>query len=170
MTKTDSAAKAYNPLAKIQTIYNSKSGTWKDVSDDEYYDENDRNYLFEQAFRCNKLKSSISDTAIKNFPTLNFTATQHIDRNYLKQIGIVVFKMSKSPTTNRILLTPVESFVGSLDYNGKDLNSKAQNFIDNIVNDNSKYINVFSNFEFVNKDSGKQTRPIDDASMFMIKD
>lgn len=170
LTKTDSSAKAYNPLAKIQTVYNKKAGTWKDTSDDAYYDESNRNYLFENAFCCNKLQSSSSDQAVKNFPTLNFTATQHLDRNYLKQIGIVVFKMTKSPTTNRILLTPVESFVGSLDYNGKDFNTKAQNFIDNVVNDNSQYINVFSNFEFVDKDSGKQTRPIDDATMFMIKD
>lgn len=88
----------------------------------------------------------------------------------MKQIGIVVFKMQRSPTTNRIQLNPVESYVGSLDYNSKDFNSKAQNFIDNIVNDNSKYINVFSNFEFIDPSSGKVTQPIDDASMYMIKD
>ena len=81
--------------------------------------------MFENALKCNKIKSSTSDIALKSFPTIDFTATHKIDRNYLKQIGIVVFKMQKSPTTNRIQLNPVESFVGSLDCNGHDYISKA---------------------------------------------
>lgn len=75
--------------------------------------------------------------------------------------------MVKSPSTNRIQLIPVESFVGSLNKNASDLNSKTNNFIDNIVNDTSQYINVFSNVEFSQSES--QRLPIDKASLFLIK-
>lgn len=75
MIKTDSSAKAYNILAKMQTVFNSTPGTWKDTSDDAYYDESNRMYLFESAYKCNKLKSSYSDIALNNFPTIGFTAS-----------------------------------------------------------------------------------------------
>ena len=140
----------YNPFSKIQCVYTQMPNaelTYQDLSNDKYYDYFDNEYLFESGISCDVEKQSYSDVAINAFPVLNFTASKHIDKNYLKQIGIVVFKMLKNTSLNKIQLVPVESFTGSLDYYGKDLNTNASNFIDNLVNDNSKYINVFSNVD-----------------------
>jgi len=46
---------------------------------------------------------------------------------------------------NRISFLPVESFVGSLDRAAKDVDNGKNIFIDDVVNSNSDYINVFSN-------------------------
>ena len=167
IAKDQYSAEAYNVMAKIQTVFSK--GNWKDISENRYYDVDNNDYMFDSVLSCTPIKSGYSDIALQSFPILNYTASHHIDRNYLKQIGIVVFKMTKSPTTNRIQLLPVESFVGSLDYNGKDFGTKAQNFIDFQVNDKSKYINVFSNFKFNDQNYNVKNQPIDDASMFMIK-
>jgi hypothetical protein len=69
-----------------------------------------------------------------------------LDRQYLNQIGVVVFKAFKdSANENKISFIPVESFVGSLDRSAKDESSGERIFIDDIVNGNSKYIGFFSN-------------------------
>jgi len=87
-------------MAKIQTVFSK--GNWKDISENKYYDVDNNDYMFDSVLSCTPIKSGYSDIALQSFPVLNYTASHHIDRNYLKQIGIVVFKMTKSPTTNRI--------------------------------------------------------------------
>lgn len=150
LIKNSVSTKTFNSFSKVQCVFTQMPNaeeTYQDLSKDEYYDYFNNEYLFESMISCDVEKQSYADVAVSNFPTLSYTASKHIDKNYLKQIGIVVFKMQKNTSMNKIQLVPVESFVGSLDYYGKDLNNGASNFIDNLVNNNSKYINVFSNID-----------------------
>ena len=87
-----------------------------------------------------------SKIAQQYFTKLPFIAPKQIDQNNLHKVGIVVFKLKNNPANNKIDFIPVESFVGSLNKNSKDTLTKTSNYIDDIVNENSKYINVFSNF------------------------
>ena len=89
---------------------------------------------------------SIALEANGYFPSIPLNAEGGFDRENLKKVGIVVFKAYLDASEgNKISLTPVESFVGSLDRNGKNPNTGASTFIDLIVNTQSQYINVFSN-------------------------
>lgn len=95
------------------------------------------------------ISETVSKIAARYFPSIKFYDENRLDRTYLKQIGIVVFKMvSDTSNEGRINFIPVESFVGSLNRKAKDQITGKNIFIDNIVNDNSEFINVFSNFKF----------------------
>lgn len=72
-------------------------------------------------------------------------------------VAVVVFKAFVSTEDGKIEFTPVETFVGSLDPNGR--NEKGlTTFIDTIVNNNSEYIYCFSNLanpeQVLNPDHG----------------
>lgn len=89
---------------------------------------------------------SLNDIAGSMFPQIQFTDKHHIDPTYLKFITIVVIKAFKdSSNNNKVNYTVLESFTGSLDKYVKSETTKSTLFIDDIVNTNSKYINVFSN-------------------------
>lgn len=91
------------------------------------------------------ITESISKIATNYFPTINKLYNDHFDGQYLKHIGVVVFKAyTDKANNNYITLTPVESFTGSLLRNAKDSITKKSIFIDNIVNSQSQYINLFS--------------------------
>lgn len=95
------------------------------------------------------VSETVSKIAASYFPSIRFYSENRLDRTYLKQIGIVVFRMvSDTSNDGRINFIPVESFVGSLNRKAKDPITGKNLFIDNIVNDNSEFINVFSNFKF----------------------
>ena len=93
------------------------------------------------------LPETVSQEANTFFPTIGFNSeTNTFDREHLKKIGVVVYKMFLDPAEgNKINFEPVEAFVGSLCKDDKDPNTGTTTFIDTIVNTNSKYINVFSN-------------------------
>jgi hypothetical protein len=72
-------------------------------------------------------------------------------------VAVVVFKAFVSTEDGKIEFSPVETFVGSLDPNGR--NEKGlTTFIDTIVNNNSEYIYCFSNLanpeQVLNPDHG----------------
>lgn len=91
------------------------------------------------------ITESISKIAVQYFPTITQLYNDHFDTQYLKHIGVVVFKAySDKANNNYITLTPVESFVGSLLRNAKDPSTRKSIFIDNIINTQSNYINLFS--------------------------
>jgi hypothetical protein len=48
----------------------------------------------------------------------------------------------------RIVLTPVESYIGSFNRYEIDEETKEHRFIDDIINENSKLINFYSNVKF----------------------
>jgi len=89
---------------------------------------------------------TVSRTAANSFPIIKFLGDKILDKTYLKQIGLVVFKATKDEANeSRVLFTPVEAFVGSLDRNSKDPVTKASNYIGNLVNASSQYVNFFAN-------------------------
>ena len=91
------------------------------------------------------ITESISKIAVQYFPTITQLYNDHFDTQYLKHIGVVVFKAySDKANNNYITLTPVESFVGSLLRTAVDPQTRKSIFIDNIINTQSNYINLFS--------------------------
>ena len=91
---------------------------------------------------------TVSRTAANSFPIIKFLGDKILDKTYLKQIGLVVFKATKDEANeSRVLFTPVEAFVGSLDRNSKDPVTKASNYIGNLVNASSRYVNFFANIK-----------------------
>ena len=106
-------------------------------------------------------QQSVSRVTALQFPNIIFKDSEHLDTTYLKYIGIVVLKAYKdNANSGQVNFQLLESFVGSLDKNAKDENTKANMYIDKIVNSNSKYINVFTNV-------AKQT--IEQASILAIQ-
>ena len=88
----------------------------------------------------------MSKAAADYFPNITFNLSSTIDRSYLKSIGVVVFKVIMDPSNdNKINFVPVESFVGRLDKNAKNEETGASDYIGNIINARSQYINLFSN-------------------------
>lgn len=80
------------------------------------------------------------------FPSISLQADGSFDRENMKKVGIVVYKAYLDASEgNRISFQCVESFVGSLDRTERNPNTGAEVFIDKVVNENSEYINVFSN-------------------------
>lgn len=150
----------YNVVKDIQTILNTGFINVKTkLTGDEEVDMLERmNQVdFENIlsnFSC-PIESSevetetLSKSAASFFPSMKFYTENRLDRTYLKQIGIVVFKMVSNPSNDgKIDFVPVESFIGSLDKKAKDPITGKSIFIDTVVNDSSELINVFSNFDF----------------------
>ena len=90
---------------------------------------------------------TLSELATRNFPGLNFKDANYLDRSYLRQIGVIVFKVYRDyANNNKISFTPLESFIGSLDKTAVDSSGKSI-FIDKIINSQSQYIKFFSNVD-----------------------
>ena len=88
---------------------------------------------------------TVSQEANGMFPTIGFDG-QRFDRDNLKKIGVVVYKMFLDPSEgNKINFEAVESFAGSLCKTDVDPNTGVTTFIDTIINSQSQYINFFSN-------------------------
>lgn len=96
------------------------------------------------------LPDTVSLEANSYFPTINtFTDDNgdlRIEREHLKKIGLVVYKMYMDPTEgNKISFEPVEAYAGSLGKDDKDPDTGVTTFLDTIVNSQSEYVNFFSN-------------------------
>ena len=93
------------------------------------------------------LPDTVSFEANTFFPALNYnTDTETFDRENLKKIGVVVYKLFIDPAEgNKINFEPVEAFAGSLYKDDKDTNTGVTTFIDTIINSQSDYIYFFSN-------------------------
>lgn len=88
---------------------------------------------------------SVSRMAAAQFPPVNFYTASTFDKENLKKIGIVVFNTFRDTSNGgKIGFQLLESFVGSFDRNAKDPVTHSSLFIDNVVNQNSQFIRVFS--------------------------
>lgn len=97
--------------------------------------------------------NTVSKMAMNYFPTISFLNSKFLDRTYLKQIGVVVFKMFKDSSANETInFQPVEAFIGSINPKDRDPATKRSIFIDNVVNSKSEYVNVFSNISMSDYD------------------
>ena len=90
---------------------------------------------------------TLSKDSLSRFPAIQFLDSHTIDKSNLKSIGICVYRAYKdTANNNQVSFEFLESFIGSLDRTSKDQATNASNYIVNVVNQNSKYINVFANF------------------------
>lgn len=104
------------------------------------------------------LCDSITSRANAYFPAITLIDDK-FDREFLKHIGVVVFKAYIDPTANnKINFEVAESFVGTLDPLGKDPASGINNFIDTVVNTQSSCIRIFSN-----------AKPADDVDILFVQ-
>ena len=93
---------------------------------------------------------TLSRSANEFFPTITTfqdnSGVMRFDRDHMKKIGVVVYKMFVDPSeNNKVNFEPVEAYAGSLGRNDKDSTTGVTTFIDTIINSQSKYINFFSN-------------------------
>ena len=91
-------------------------------------------------------EETVSKIAALQFPLIGFKDYDHLDTRYLKQIGVVVFRAyTDASNSNKVNFEILETFIGSLDKSARSPVDNSSIFIDNIVNNNSQYINLFSN-------------------------
>lgn len=108
-----------------------------------------------------RFEESTTLEAASFFPAINWRDPKHFEKDYMKSIGVVVFKAFKDTANDsRISFTPLEAYVGSLDRTARDKVTEASTFIDNVVNSRSKCIRLFSNADKKN---------LDKASILAIK-
>lgn len=89
---------------------------------------------------------TVSQIAADSFPNIFFKADGQLDRQNLKKIGVVIFKCFLDPGEgNKVNYDLVEAFAGELDKDAIDPNTGAGVFIDDIVNNQSEYIEFYSN-------------------------
>lgn len=111
---------------------------------------------------------TVSENAASQFPSLRYI-DDRLERKYLNHIGIVVFKVIKDASNdNRVTFVPVESFTGSLDPWARDESTNEVTFIDDVVNNNSDYINVFSNAN-IKREKSPDLLNLKNVDIFSIK-
>lgn len=180
--KSNDILSAYNVISKVRNTTRTVGGSISEETK-KPFDQQDRNIYSYTPSSCNFVglgdylggedvvtinDYTVSQYAAEHFPTLKYIEGR-LDRQYLSQIGIVVFKLYKDAAdNNKISFMPVESFVGSLDRFARDETTGNAIFIDDVVNNNSTYINVFSN---ANIPEGKDSNPhgLKNASIYLIK-
>ena len=105
---------------------------------------------------------SVSQMAASYFPGIIFRNADTLSAEYLKHIGIVVFMMVREASNNgKISFIPLESYIGTLGKTDIDEITGASTYICNIINNSSRYINVFANITDTNSDN---------FNTYMIKD
>lgn len=94
----------------------------------------------------NKRALTMSKTAASMFPWIGKNDVGEFDREYMKNIGVVVFKgYLDAEEGNKINYKPVESFSGTLKPGVLNSVTGKSMFIDDIINTNSRYIEFYSN-------------------------
>lgn len=94
----------------------------------------------------NFTKSSISKSLGAQFPTITYDERGCLDNFYMHQIMIAVCKTYEDTRNdNKIGVQILETFVGSLNSSAIDNATGESIFIDNIINNNSEYVELYSN-------------------------
>lgn len=181
MKKSDAVLNDYNVISNIRNAYRKSlngqlSVSLKPFNGDDLSVENynEESHLFvglgeylgsENGVTVNDF--TISESAAEQFPLLKYLDGR-LDREHLKKIGVVVFKVYKDAADdNKISFIPVESFIGSLDREARDETTNAKIFIDDIVNTNSDFISLFSNAN-IPRGNDPSPKGIKNGDTFMI--
>lgn len=91
-------------------------------------------------------KTSIAKQLGQSFPPISYDDLGNIDNYYLHQVMIVVAKTFEDNSDgNKTGVQVLESFVGSLNAAAIDSSTGESIFIDDIVNNNSDYVELYSN-------------------------
>ncbi len=94
----------------------------------------------------NKDAMTLAKYATGFFPSIASREDGSIDRDRLKNIGVVVFKgWVDAESGNKIKYEPIEAFAGSLKSDDVDPVTGVSRFIDDIINTNSQTIEFYSN-------------------------
>lgn len=94
----------------------------------------------------NTYDNAVANLAESQYPTIQWKDEQTLLRGNLKYVGIAVFKAYADKANNgKIAFKLVESFVGSPVRNSEP---GSLMFIDDVVNEQSTYINVISNIDY----------------------
>ena len=89
---------------------------------------------------------TISQRIANYFPSITYKTQTLPDKRYFKYIGVAVFKMYKDQANNgNINFAMPEFFVGSLDPTMKNPINNASEYIEDVINQQSKYIRFYTN-------------------------
>lgn len=171
--KRDSLLSVYNVVSKVRNSYRKSGGTAFsesvnafDQQDTQVTSRKDDKTTVQFVGLGDYLGSedvvtvndyTVSQNAAEHFPTLRFV-NGRLDRQYLGQIGLVVYRMYKDAANDgKLSFQAVEAFVGSLDRFATDPNTGRRTFIDDVVNGGSDYVSLFSNADI---GEGKDTEPL----------
>jgi hypothetical protein len=89
--------------------------------------------------------NTLSKALANKFPAITYNDAGTLDSENMNKIMVNVITMKNDPgSNNRISFTPIESFIGSLNKNSKDINGNSD-YIGNIINSNSNYIEFYGN-------------------------
>lgn len=92
--------------------------------------------------------NSVAKNAAEFFPTVAYSSgSSTYDTSYFKYIGVVVYQIEIDSGTGQLLATPVEAFAGSLVPTAIDNVTNASVFIEDIINNSSKYIRMASKLD-----------------------
>jgi len=138
---------AYNALPVQDMLEDSSSITdWYSVSSAQTSADVSVTDVVSPYFTSSITGDSLSKTTAGLFPSISLTDTGDLDYEYLHQISVSVVQMYvDSNNNNKINTSIIETFVGSLNRSAINPNTGESIFIQTIVNNNSRYINLFSN-------------------------
>ena len=161
----------YNLISSLQTVWNENRYKYDQAGQKKWinYVEVEGKNLAEPLGSTDVDIWTTGKSACENFPKITTGADGKLERKYLKQIGLVVFRMIRDASVNNLVrLVPAESFIGSLDPNERDPVTNRSLYIGNQVNTNSNLVNFFSNVKFSRKDDVVRDTPCDLASIYCI--
>lgn len=105
--------------------------------------------------------NSLSKRAAEQFPSISYTDDGLLDNDYMDKILVSVVVMKNDPNqNNKISFDIVESFIGSLDKQSKNVEGKSD-YIGSIINNNSQYIEFYSNIPTANLVSNRELYKVD---------
>lgn len=108
---------------------------------------------------------TIGSMAETYFPKIEYFSPNTLDNNLFQKVGVVVFKMVIDTANNNLIdFMPVEAFVGSLNRKEKDLITNTTDYLEDIVNNSSQFINLFINI------SDRNMKKYMTTSTYLIKD
>lgn len=123
-----------------------KHVVYADVKNQYEQEYNLSDFCAKEFFSSDPEEETISQELNSYFSTIQYADTGKLDRENMYDIGVIVLRAWLDASEgNKISLAPIESFVGSLDRNAVNPNTGVTKFIDEIVNSQSEYINLFSN-------------------------
>ena len=152
----DSGIYKYNAIKTAKTLGNADVGPYT-------IEETDTAIPFISDFAAD---NTVSKNVAGSFPSIHVTSDGVFDRQNIKKIGVVVLRAYIDPGEgNKVNYDIVEAFAGELDKNAVDPNSGASTFIDTLINNQSEYIEFYSNC--FNQPATKKT--YSEVDMFVIE-
>jgi len=117
------------------------------VAEEVALDEDDPRYGWHGEEGDDSMPKTIGLDAAGFFPVIQPAPdSEGFDPEHLKDIGVIVYKAYLDISNgDKVNFEAVEAYCGSLCKDDKDPVTKGTKFIDDIINNNSKYINFFSN-------------------------